>query len=238
MLWASTILWRPGDTVEAAGRPSGYQMNYSIRDNIPPSSTSPVSPGRDRGCWWTPCRTWGRHGAQNHPCWLTPPQEQALTMCYCPRGDQDRALHLPHPTETNVCPVRCRTRGHFSERLPESQVTNGFSSSPKETFARFLRLEQNSPLLLQMHHTPCSTGINSYWGLFTLTRCLGPNQTLEIHIYPVCHYKILHLILYQQLISCTSYPWMCWPHVLNIWKSQLGLSLIPVVSFFYVKASL
>lgn len=27
--------------MEAAGRPSGYQMNYSIRDIVPSSSTSP-----------------------------------------------------------------------------------------------------------------------------------------------------------------------------------------------------
>lgn len=28
---------------------------------------------------------------------------------------------------------------------------------------------------------------------------------------------------------------MCWPHVLNIWKSQLGLSLIPLFLYFTLR---
>lgn len=53
---ASVILWWHGDIVEAAGRLSRNQMNYSIRD-IALQATSPVPPGSDWGCCWTPCRT-------------------------------------------------------------------------------------------------------------------------------------------------------------------------------------
>lgn len=109
---ASVILWWHGDIVEAAGRLSRNQMNYSIRV-IALQATSPVPPGSDWGCCWTPCRTQDTHGAENSPCWLPPPQQQALTGCYCPWGDQDRAPHLWHRTETNACPVLCRTKVPF-----------------------------------------------------------------------------------------------------------------------------
>lgn len=64
---------------------------------------------------------------------------------------------------------------------------------------------------------------------------LVQNQTLETHTYSVCHCKILHLVLHQKLIPCTLHTWMCWPHVLNIRKSQLSLSLIPLFLSFTLR---
>lgn len=158
---------------------------------------------------------------------VTPAQQQGASLCSCPRT----GLLTPAPHGNKGTPCALQNKGAFCWKAPRIPANKGLFLFTWAHFARFLS---------KIHHCYCRcTTLLVLLELITtgdyLPSALSPNQTLEIHTYSVHHYKILHLILYQKLISCASHTWMCWPHLLNIWKSQLGLSLIPLFLSFTLR---
>lgn len=150
------ILWWHGDTVEAAGRPSGYWMNYSIRDNIPLLSSLLCFLGVLMNTLQEMGQTWG---------W-EPSLLQGLTGCSCPEGTgQGSSAPASHRNRCMSCALQ--NRGTFLCKAPRNSGNKCLSSSPKETSARFLN--QKLALLLQIHHALSSNGMNNYWWLFTLS---------------------------------------------------------------------
>lgn len=155
---ASVILWWHGDIVEAAGRPSGYEMNYSIRDNIPPPLCLQGEVGgagttlQDVGLRTIPAE-WHHHSSRVWVCVPAPEGTGTGLLTSCIPQKQRHAR-----------PVLC-TRTPFSERIPANKCF--FPLHLKRLLPDFLS---------KIHHCYCRCItvlilelINNHWDLFTLS---------------------------------------------------------------------